>query len=129
MIWLNPAWFALPSDDGTANAGRGVLLLRLWRRYRSLAGTGVMFVSGGEPIAGCDAIALLVVGDSPVEVENRARDLGVWHPSTWDDMRIRKQDVDLALADERGFAWKPGHERHWQGSDSWPARGSLTDGA
>ena len=85
-----------------------------------MAGTRVMFVSGGEPIEGCDAITLLVVGDSPVDVEQRARDLGVWHPSAWGDMRIRPRDVDLALADKQDFVWKPGHERHWQGSGSWP---------
>ena len=92
-----------------------------------MAGTRVMFVSGGEPIEGCDAITLLVVGDSPDEVESRARDLGVWHPSAWGDMRIRPRDVDLALADKRGFGWKPGRERDWQGSDSWPGHGSLAD--
>ena len=80
---------------------------------------------GGEPIEGCDAVTLLVVGNAPVDAESRARDLGVWHPSAWNDMRIKPQDVALALADKRGFAWKPGHERHWHGSDSWPGHGSA----
>lgn len=79
-----------------------------------------MFVSGGEPIDGCDAVTLLVVGQSADEVESRAEALGVWHPSAWEDMRIRPQDVDLALADPLGFAWKPGKERRWQASNSWP---------
>lgn len=114
---------ALFFGDATADGEHQVRVLRLWSRYRSLAGTGVMLVTGGEPLEGCDAITLLVVGDSPAEVERRARDLGVWHPSAWDpsaDMRARPQDVELALADRRGFAWKPGHERAWLGSDSWP---------
>lgn len=102
--------------------------MTFWRRHRSLAGTGVMFVSGGEPVDGCDAVTLLVVGESSDEVESRARELGVWHPSVWDDdMRIRPQDVELALADQRGFAWKPGHEKDWRNSGSWPGRGSHSD--
>jgi hypothetical protein len=118
---------ALRSDDATTEDEGSVPSVRLWRRHRSLAGTGVLFVSGGEPIEGCDAITLLVLGDSPDEAESRARDLGVWDPSAWDDMRIRPQDVELALADPQGFAWKPGYERDWRGSNSWPGHGSRTD--
>ncbi|GAA4116607.1 hypothetical protein GCM10022215_16390 [Nocardioides fonticola] len=81
---------------------------------------GVGFVSGGEPIDGCDAVTLLIVGASAEEMESRARDLGVWDPSVWDDMRIRPRDVALAVADPSGFVWKPGHEREWRGSGSWP---------
>lgn len=91
-------------------------------RYRSLAGTGVGFVSGGEPIDGCDAVTLLVVGGSASELESRARELGVWDPSAWDDIQVRSRDVQRALADPQGFVWKPGHERTWRGSDSWPGK-------
>ncbi len=62
----------------------------------------------------------LIVGASPTEMEAKARNLGVWYPSAWDDMRIPPRDVARALADPSGFLWKPGHERVWRGSDSWP---------
>ena len=96
--------------------------MRLRRRRRSLAGTGVIFVSGGEPLEGCEAITLLVVAESPDEAESRAREAGVYDPSAWEDgaFRIRPEDINLALTDARGFAWKPGHERTWEGSHSWP---------
>ena len=92
----------------------------LWRRYRSLAGTGVVFVSGGEPVAGCEPVTLLIVGESKDQVEDRARALGVWHPTAWEDMRTRPGDPDMARADVNGFVWKPGYERDWRGSSSWP---------
>lgn len=94
--------------------------MAFWNRYPSLADTGVGFVSGGEPIEGCEPVTLLIVGASPTEMEAKARNLGVWYPSAWDDMRIPPRDVARALADPSGFLWKPGHERVWRGSDSWP---------
>lgn len=92
----------------------------LWKRRHALEGTGVGFVTGGEPIEGCDPITLLIAGISATEIEDRARDLGVWDPSAWDGVRVRLRDRKRALADPRGFLWKPGHERDWRGSASWP---------
>ena len=98
--------------------------MRLRRRRTTLAGTGVLFVSGGEPIAGCEAVTLLVVAASHGEAEACAREAGVWDPSAWDEdaFRVRHEDIDMALSDARGFVWKPGHARTWAGSYSWPGR-------
>lgn len=92
----------------------------LWNRYRSINGTGIGFVSGGEPIAGCDPVTLLITGTSTDQVEQRARELGVWDPAAWTEMRIRPREVERVLADPNGFLWKPGGERDWRASTSWP---------
>jgi hypothetical protein len=99
-----------------------------WRRHRSLVGTGVFFVSGGEPVEGCEPVTLLIVGESSDEAESQARGFGVWEPTAWDDMQIRPSDVELALADPKGFVWKPGRERGWRGSVSWPGDPDLQSG-
>lgn len=86
----------------------------------------MIFVSGGEPLEGCEPLTLLVTAATSEEAERRARELGVWDPLAWDDISAKAQHVDLALADSRGFAWKPGDARRWQSSYSWPGRGSTT---
>jgi hypothetical protein len=80
------------------------------------------FVTGGEPVDGCEAVALLIVGRSRTAVEARARELGVWHPSILDRVKLSEGDVALALADAGGFVWRPAHETAWRTSDSWPRR-------
>lgn len=96
--------------------------MRLWARRQSLAGTGVIFVSGGEPVTCCEDVTLLVVAASALEAEARAAEAGVRDPSAWDEdaFRILRHDIDLARDDPRGFAWKLGRARTWQSSQTWP---------
>jgi hypothetical protein len=83
-----------------------------------------VFVTGGEPVAGCEPIAALIVGESLSEIEERAGALGIWHPSVWSNFRASSAEADMALNDARQFIWRPGRGSSWSTSETWP--GTVT---
>ena len=88
------------------------------RRHRA-ADLDVQFIWGGEPVDGCDPIALLIASDEPEPALARAEALGVWHASTV-DIKIKASEAEHAAADPRGFVWRPAEELQWRDSDTWP---------
>ena len=89
------------------------------RRHR---GRVVGFVTGGEPVDGCDPVALLIEGESISDLESRAAALGVWHPHLWPEETPSRKEADQVLADPHGFIWRIGSERSWESSSSWPVK-------
>jgi len=47
----------------------------------------VAFVTGGEPVDGCEPVGALIAGSSRSAIVERARALGVWHPHLWPNFR------------------------------------------
>lgn len=87
---------------------------------RRRRGPVVGFVTGGEPVDGCNPVALLIAGDAISDFESRAATLGVWHPHLWPKMTPSRAEADRVLDDPDGVIWRIGAERSWQSSTSWP---------
>lgn len=80
----------------------------------------VGLVTGGEPDEGCDPVAILLACKAEIDFEEVARSLGVWHPHFWPQFRPSRREMKLALADNRGFVWRPGTDASWRSSTTWP---------
>lgn len=96
--------------------------MRFWQQRHRAADLHVQFVWGGEPLDGCDPVALLIASGEPEVAEARAHALGVWHASIVDDLKLKASEAALAAADSQGFVWRPADDRQWRGSDSWPGK-------
>jgi len=94
--------------------------MKFRQRRQRTADLHVQFIWGGEPVEGCDPVALLVASDEPEAAVARAGALGVWHASVLDDIRIKASEAEHAAADPQGFVWRRADEMQWRGSGSWP---------
>jgi len=99
---------------------------RWWKRP---TGTGFVVVddgvvgwfAGGEPINGCDWVAVLVHAPSEAEAWSRVGEIGLWSPYLMDG--FGDPDADLirrAVSDPRGFVWNDADGGGW-----WPGTDLL----
>jgi hypothetical protein len=84
------------------------------RGFVRVDGGVVGWISGGEPVDGCDAITLLIYGTSKMEVKRRVRAIGLWSPYVMDAFGAPDPEgVRAAMDDPEGFVWNHGDAEGW----------------
>lgn len=94
--------------------------MRQREHVRRTSGVLVGFVTGGEPLNGCEPIATLIAAASRDEMLQRARQLGIWDPGFVPGVRIKRQHAAMAIEDPQRFIWLPAGAKDWQPSRTWP---------
>ncbi len=74
----------------------------------------VGWISGGEPVDGCDLVSLLIFAPTKVEVKQRMRAIGLWSPYVMDTFgEPDPNGVRAAVADPEQFVWNHADGGHW----------------
>lgn len=90
---------------------------RFGKGFVSVEGGVVGWISGGEPVDGCDLVSLLVYAPSKAEVKKRVREIGLWSPYVMDVFGNPDPDgVEAAVRDPEGFVWNDATVDEW-----WPS--------
>lgn len=81
----------------------------------------VGWISGGEPVDGCQVVSLMILAPTEADVLVRAHEIGLWSPYVMDFVsELDRGGVAAAVADPEGFVWNYGRGDAWQPSSALP---------
>ena len=81
----------------------------------------VGWLSGGEPIDGCDLVSVLVFAPSRAAVVARTEDIGLWGAYLMDGLgEVDPVGVAAAMSDPDTFVWNRADGGEWRPSATLP---------
>lgn len=90
---------------------------RKGKGFVAVNGGVVGWISGGEPVDGCELVSLMIFAPTKADVKVRAREIGLWSPYVMDRFGdLDPNAVAAAVADPEGFVWNDAQGDDWRPS-------------